>query len=104
MIVGPGIFLLARADIRQMFDASDVVGIGAVQVAPRIVRLIELNEIARLEHLVYKSLVLLWAAVAPVNIVGLCEVGDLGDPVAQGFQSGVHGFVNRVDWPQEAGV
>ena len=75
-----------------------------MQVTAWIVVLIELDEITGLEHLGDEFLVLFRGAVAPVDIVGLRQLGDLGDPVAQGFQSGIHGVLNRVGWLQEAGV
>src|SRR2546429_188504 len=58
-----------RADEREVFAAGDVVGIAAVQVAPRELLLVQLDEDALLHALIEQRLPLGEAAVAPDDLV-----------------------------------
>ncbi len=81
---------VVRADERQMLDAGDVLGIGAVQVATGIVLLVELEQRAAVEHLLYELAVFLLGAFAPVNSIGTRELGHLRNPVAQALKARRH--------------
>ncbi len=67
LLFGPASLLVVRADEGQMLDACDVLGIGAVQVAARIVLLVELEQRAAVEHLLDELAVFLLGAFAPVE-------------------------------------
>jgi hypothetical protein len=68
-----------------VFDARDIVRIGAVQVATGVVGLIEFDQIAGAEHLRNECLILRGAPIAPMDSIRLRQIRDLSNPVAQGL-------------------
>jgi len=94
IVVRPGVDLIARADERQVLDACDVLGIGAVQIAAGVGRLVELEERATVEHLVEQLAIFWFGALAPVDPVGAGQFRDFRDPVAKALQARGHGWVD----------
>ena len=86
MIVRAGRVALARAHEGEMFDARDIVRIGAVQPASRMGFRIEAEQAAVGLHSRQQRLVFGVAAVAPVEAVGPGERRHLGDPLVEGGQ------------------
>ncbi len=76
----PGLLLRRRADERQVLRAGHIVLGGPVEQAAGQFLLVELLEIARLERLGRQTLLLVFAAVAPVDPVRLDHLGHLVDP------------------------
>src|SRR5690606_6994967 len=73
--------LLARADVGAVLDPRDVDRVGRGVEGVRILRLIEPDEGARADEEVGQLHPLLVTAGAPVDVVGLGQLCDLGDPV-----------------------
>ena len=83
LFVGPASSLLLRADVRAVFDAGDVARVGSGEEAVRPLLGVQLDERAGVDHLLAQAVVLLVRAVAPVDVVGLAELGHLGDPLPE---------------------
>ena len=83
-VVGrPGVLLALRADEGPVLDPGDVAGIGAGEVGVRALGVGEALERAGVDHLLAETVVLLRRPVAPVDRVGLGQLGDLLDPGEQ---------------------
>ena len=85
VVVRAGVVALFGADEGQVLDTGDVRRTGPVQVAAGKALGIELQEVARGDHLADEFAVLALGAVAPVNLVGPGMRGDLEYPVPQVF-------------------
>jgi hypothetical protein len=85
VVVRARVFLPFRTDEGQVLDARDVRGIRAVQVTAGKTVGIELQEIARAQHLADQLAVLPVGTVAPVDLVGTGTRGDFENPVPEAF-------------------
>ena len=84
VIVGAGVCFVGSTDIGQVFDPGNIGGVGTMQVAVRIVILVEGNEIAAATHLIDQALVFSLRSVTPMDVFGLRQFGNLIYPVLQG--------------------
>ena len=90
VVVRTRVFALAGADIGQVLHAGDVGRIRAVQVAVRVSRLVERDQVAARKHELDQSIALGLRAVAPVDPVRPRQVCDVGDPVSKCGVGGRH--------------
>ena len=85
VVVRAGVVALLRADEGQVLDTGNVRGTRTVQVTSGKALGIELQEVARGDHLASEFAVLALGAIAPVNLVRAGMRGDLEHPVPQVF-------------------
>ncbi len=90
MIVGAGVFALGRADEGEMLHARHIVGMGAMQGAARMGVLIEFDQGTVSQHVCLERGAFGIAAIAPVDGIGLGQLGDIGHPLVQGFKLAGH--------------
>ena len=83
VVRGAGVLLVRRADEGAVLDAGDVGGVGAGEVAVGAPLGVELDELALGDELLRQQVGLVLRAVAPDDLVGLGEAGDLVDPCAK---------------------
>ena len=101
-----GVGLVLGADEGAVFDPGDVGGVGEGEVGVRALGVGEALEGARVDQRLGEGVVLLGRAVAPVDGVGLGQVGDLPDPVEElcvrGRRFGRDGLAHSrhfIHWP-----
>ena len=82
-----GVLLLLGADEGPVFDAGDVAGVGEGEVGVRALGFVEALEGAGVDQDLRQAVVLLGAAVAPVDGVGFGQGGDFVNP-AEEFRVG----------------
>ncbi len=99
VVVRTGVVAVARADERQVLDASDVGGTGAMQVTIRVGGLVELDKIAAAKHRFDQCRVFGVRPGAPVNRIRLGQSRDLLDPTLKRRIRRAHldGILLRVD-------
>ena len=90
MIVRAGIVAVLRTDEGQMLDARHIGWAGAMQRASRMSLLVEGDQIATREHLLVQQADFTARAVAPVDLSGFGQTGNVLDPTVQGFQRTCH--------------
>ena len=87
MIVGAGVLGVRRADEGEVFDPGDVVRVGPVKVAARVV-LVQGLERPRFLQQSGQLLGLDIATVAPMDRVGKSQGGDVLDPAGESGEMG----------------
>ena len=90
VVVRTRVLALAGADIGQVLHPGDVGRIRAVQVAIRVGRLVERDQVAARKHELDQSSPLGLRAVAPLDPVRPRQVCDVGDPVSKCGVGGRH--------------
>ena len=75
-----GIGLVLRADVGAILDTRHVGRVGPGQEAARTLGRIQLAESAGIDQLLAQAVVLLLAAITPVDLVGLAQVGHVLHP------------------------
>mmetsp|Transcript_878 Transcript_878/g.2015 ORF Transcript_878/g.2015 Transcript_878/m.2015 type:complete len:634 (+) Transcript_878:965-2866(+) len=93
VVRGAGVFLALRADEGAVLDPGDVARVRVGEVAAGAQRRVEFLEGTGRDQLVAEALVLVGAAVTPVDVGGLGEGGNLGHP---GNQPGVFDIGRQV--------
>src|SRR5262245_25343260 len=84
VVVRSSILALAWADIGQVLGPGHVCRITAVQIAARVLFLVQLYQGARFEHVVDHALVFNIRAIAPVDILRTGELGAFLNPLLNG--------------------
>ena len=95
VVVGAGILLARMAHQREPLHARHIGGIGAVQVATGVGLLVEFEQRAGLQHLLYQRVIFRLRAIAPVHVVWPRQRSDLVDPCTQCLQLARHGSRSR---------
>src|ERR1041384_8145696 len=83
------VLLVFRADVGALFDARDVVRIGAMQVTTGPFLLVEFDEDLLIEGALDEKLFFRFGAVAPKNFPGSAKFGGLADEFENVWISGV---------------
>ena len=85
----PGFLFCWCADKSELLDTRDVVRIRPVQIRARNFLLVQLDQDVLLERLSDQKLVLALRAVAPENVLGLCQRRDLLHPIEHSLVGGL---------------
>ena len=76
-----GVFLVLRADQRALFNASNVAGVGTIEVAARTLFFVELNRHTAGDHFSEELVGFFLASVAPLNLSRFAERNEFIHPV-----------------------
>ena len=85
----PGFLFCWCADKSELFDTRDVVRVRPVQIRARNFLLVQFDQHVLLERLSDQKLVLALRAVAPENVLGLCQRCDLMYPIEHSLVGGL---------------